>query len=113
MNEGLRRYWSTGAEGYSKIVQEGMSRQHENRGWQDVFTETLGKDRLNILDVGTGPGVVAFQLAQLGHHVTGVDFSEEMLSEARRNARLYNWKSSSRRAMRKPSPSPMERSMPL
>ena len=39
----------------------------------------------NVLDVGTGTGALAARFAGLGCAVTGVDFSEAMLAQARRN----------------------------
>ncbi|HLW01336.1 MAG TPA: methyltransferase domain-containing protein [Ktedonobacterales bacterium] len=41
---------------------------------------------LRILDVAGGNGLDTIPLAAAGHHITLVDFSEEMLAEARRNA---------------------------
>ena len=40
-----------------------------------------------ILDVGTGPGAVALEMAARGHIVTGVDLSANMVEHARENAR--------------------------
>lgn len=37
-----------------------------------------------VLDVGTGPGLVAARAADRGAEVIGIDFSEDMLAEARR-----------------------------
>ena len=36
-----------------------------------------------VLDVGTGPGLVAAAAAERGAHVVGIDFSETMLAQAR------------------------------
>jgi len=36
-----------------------------------------------VIDVGTGTGVIASALAELGYRVVGVDLSEEMLAQAR------------------------------
>ncbi len=41
---------------------------------------------LRILDIGSGTGNLGIRLAQLGHYVTLVDFSPEMLAIARDNA---------------------------
>jgi SAM-dependent methyltransferase len=37
-----------------------------------------------VLDVGTGPGLVAAAVVKRGGHAVGIDFSEAMLAEARR-----------------------------
>jgi SAM-dependent methyltransferase len=41
----------------------------------------------SILDLGCGTGNHAFPLAQRGYHVTGIDFSAGMLSQAREKAK--------------------------
>jgi ubiquinone/menaquinone biosynthesis C-methylase UbiE len=45
-----------------------------------------------ILDVATGTGTVAFLLAEMGHDVTGIDLSPEMISEAQRKADAFQAK---------------------
>ena len=46
----------------------------------------LERRPLQVLDVGGGNGLEAVALAALGHTVTLVDFSADMLADARRNA---------------------------
>jgi SAM-dependent methyltransferase len=38
---------------------------------------------VDVLDVGTGPGQIAMDLARLGHRVTGIDIVPEMVDRAR------------------------------
>ena len=45
-----------------------------------------GTARLRILDAGCGQGTQAVRLARLGHRVVGVDASQTLLDDARRNA---------------------------
>lgn len=45
------------------------------------------KDRLNILDLGCGPGLYAEQFVRKGHSVTGVDFSENSIQYASEQAK--------------------------
>lgn len=52
----------------------------------DRFGRHLPAGRLRVLDVGTGPGAVACAMATLGHEVTGVDLSSNMVERARANA---------------------------
>lgn len=48
--------------------------------------ERLDKPKLKILDLGCGPGLYAELLAKKGHSVTGVDFSENSIQYAIRQA---------------------------
>jgi len=43
------------------------------------------KKNLRILDIGCGTGIHAHYLAEKGYHVTGIDFSEEMIKIAQEN----------------------------
>lgn len=87
-NENLR-YWDKRAPSYTDVVQKNLS-----DGWDAVWAEMLtsrfparkSAAPLRVLDVGTGPGFYAIILAARGYAVTAVDFSENMLAEARRNA---------------------------
>jgi ubiquinone/menaquinone biosynthesis C-methylase UbiE len=81
-------FWNKDAKGYNK---RNMSRYLGQRKiWASIFSESLDKGPLDVLDVGTGPGVVAFILAEMGHRVTGIDLSKEMLQYAQNNADLLN-----------------------
>ena len=42
--------------------------------------------KMNILDVGTGPGFFAIILTLAGHNVVGIDITEEMIQRAKVNA---------------------------
>lgn len=44
------------------------------------------KERLSILDLGCGPGLYTELMAEKGHRVTGVDFSENSIEYAREQA---------------------------
>lgn len=73
----------------------GLHRRWRDKALQMCFSEPViasaiaeGKE-LEILDVATGTGDVAFRLAELlpGAHITGIDLSEGMLNIARRKRR--------------------------
>jgi SAM-dependent methyltransferase len=46
------------------------------------------KPKLEILDLGCGPGLYAERLAEAGHHITGVDFSETSVEYASSQAKV-------------------------
>ena len=53
----------------------------------DGILEKSGKEKLNILDLGCGPGLYATILAGKGHKVTGVDFSKNSIDYAKSKAK--------------------------
>jgi ubiquinone/menaquinone biosynthesis C-methylase UbiE len=59
----------------------------ERAAWDRVLHLIDGGRRgLDVLDVGTGTGFLALELATRGHRVTGIDLSTAMLDRARRHA---------------------------
>ena len=90
-----REYWNWRAEGYSDVNKEELE-GIQRKTWPELldreimnhFSEkNLSRDRIKVLDIGTGPGFIAIVLAEIGYDVTAVDFSEAMLDEARSNAK--------------------------
>jgi ubiquinone/menaquinone biosynthesis C-methylase UbiE len=55
----------------------------------DILGDVRGK---TVLDVGCGSGIYAIYFARKGAAVTGIDFSENMLALARKNAESENCK---------------------
>lgn len=53
----------------------------------DLLRTWAGARPLDVLDIGCGTGFLALQLADLGHRVTGLDCTEEMLELGRAKAR--------------------------
>jgi ubiquinone/menaquinone biosynthesis C-methylase UbiE len=79
--------WTQDSRDYNKWVVKGLESPRYRRAWAAVLQRGLATTkRLDILDVGTGPGVMAFLLAQQGHRLTGLDLSEGMIEQARMNA---------------------------
>ena len=97
-------YWNERAPGYSDVNQEELAGVQKNN-WKTFLTREIlssrtrtapgensfsdayrEKSRIHILDAGAGPGFISIILAEEGFNVTALDASEEMLSEARKNA---------------------------
>ncbi|MCY1634665.1 class I SAM-dependent methyltransferase [Marinifilum sp. D737] len=47
--------------------------------------------KLNILDLGCGPGLYAEELAKRGHKITGIDFSENSIYYAKEQAKINGY----------------------
>lgn len=92
MKENIIQYWNGGATGYNKGVQRLLHSHKENSGWKTVFSDYFQDKPLRVLDVGTGPGSMSILLAEMGHSVTAVDLSEQMLDCARKNANACGMK---------------------
>jgi len=82
-------HWNGRAVDYNKNVRNVIYSHREQVAWQKIFSEALGKGCHDILDVGTGPGIVANLLAGLGHNVIGIDSSENMLKRAAENSAAF------------------------
>ena len=74
-------FWSERAQGYSERPPDVIDT--ERAAWTDVLRQMLPAPPCDLLDVGTGPGDVAWLCAALGHRATGIDRAEGMLAVAR------------------------------
>jgi len=90
MNGRIAQYWDGRAKAYDKNVRPVIYSRRDMAAWQNIFAGAIGERCQKILDVGTGPGIVANLLADLGHEVTGIDTSVEMLNRARENTQALN-----------------------
>ncbi len=89
MLETLTSYWTERAKSYSA---QNVAEMNDGRreAWRKlILSHAPQRERLRVLDVGTGPGFFAINLALAGHEVTAVDVTEEMLAYAKRNAESY------------------------
>lgn len=82
----IEAHWDLRAPSYDEFVVKGFSDSRERKAWQDHFASILGDEPMNILDIGCGPGIVSMQLAEMGHRMTSIDISEDMIAYARKNA---------------------------
>lgn len=83
--EGVKKYWDYGSKFYDTAPGNGGI--EECQIWKELLSKAIGSSPKNILDVGSGTGIIAMYLAELGHSVTAVDFSEGMMDVARKKAR--------------------------
>ena len=82
----IENYWSRGAERYSEGIQEELNSFKKDAWSQLIMEYAPRKEKLKVLDIGTGPGFFFFFLSLEGQDVTAVDCTEEMLFYAKSNA---------------------------
>ncbi len=81
-------YWKQRSLSYSKQNMDQLFSE-KRAAWESlIFSQVNENKKLNILDIGTGPGFFAILSALRGHIVTAVDMSEDMLDKARHNSGL-------------------------
>lgn len=85
----LTSYWTDRAHSYSAQNIAEMNDWRRDAWRKLILFYAPQKDRLRILDVGTGPGFFAINLSLTGHDVTAVDVTEHMLWHAKANAESY------------------------
>ena len=84
----IESYWTTRAEGNSEVNHKELIGMQKG-AWLEVLKGQFpekAKDKIKILDIGTGPGFFPVILAEAGYKVTAVDYTQEMLDTAKRNA---------------------------
>jgi len=82
IKEQVKDYWNLRANGFSSAIEEELNTP-SYEAWKEVFSKNLTGDHLTVLDDGCGPGFFSVILAQLGHNVTSIDYSEEMVERAK------------------------------
>lgn len=82
MEDRVVRYWTLRSHDFGTIRKNELSNAMGKRWLEELEAALPPKDRLRILDVGTGTGFFAILMAHLGHQVTGIDLTPAMLEEA-------------------------------
>ncbi len=88
--EEIKQYWNLRSQGYSEHNREELDDENRIRWINTIMRYAPEQERLHILDIGCGPGFFSILMAQCGHEVTGVDYSEEMLAHAVENAKMMH-----------------------
>ena len=85
--ERINTYWSKRAEEFSAVRLQ-MLAGPSRLTWEAFLKENLPckEGKIRALDTGTGAGFYAFMLAELGCEVTAIDYSDDMIAEAKKLA---------------------------
>jgi SAM-dependent methyltransferase len=87
IRDSLRAYWDADAATYDMAPGHVARTPEEQAAWRAVLIRQLPLAPARILDLGAGTGFLSIALAKLGHRVTAVDLSREMLDRLRDRAR--------------------------
>jgi SAM-dependent methyltransferase len=82
----INALWDRASAEYDATPTHGIDDAEQSAAWSAVFAALLPPPPADVLDVGTGTGVIALLLARDGYAVRGVDLSEGMLGHARGKA---------------------------
>ncbi|MEK5357826.1 class I SAM-dependent methyltransferase [Paenibacillus sp. FSL L8-0709] len=83
--------WDKNVRAYSQKNDLLLKTPEQRRKWSELLKYLLRiRNGSEVLDVGTGPGFLALQIASLGYQTTGVDLSREMLHIAVEKAKSMN-----------------------
>nr|WP_319540685.1 methyltransferase domain-containing protein [uncultured Methanospirillum sp.] len=81
----IKTYWNERSETFDQDIGHGADAT-ESALWKKYLSSIIGTQPQQILDVGTGTGMIALNMAELGHTVTGIDLGERMLAIAKKKA---------------------------
>ncbi len=84
--EVIRHHWDRRAGTFDEEAGHGLLSDEQRKAWHDLLSRLVGPAPQRVLDVGCGTGFLALRLAELGHIVTGVDLSGQMIAQARGKA---------------------------
>ncbi|MBF4693954.1 class I SAM-dependent methyltransferase [Fusibacter ferrireducens] len=83
----IENYWEDAAPSFNSWIQYELGSFKKN-AWMKLISKNIpANDRLEVLDIGTGPGFFAIIMSEMTHHVTAVDCSPNMIHYASHNAK--------------------------
>lgn len=86
MQQKIEKHWNSSADNYGNIIRRELD-SFRRKAWAKKITENApDKPNLSVLDIGTGPGFFPIVLGELGHNVTAIDCTENMLEKAKKLA---------------------------
>ncbi len=86
IKEMVAHKWDLASETFDTHVGHGIQTQKERDAWKHAFRKVFPDKKLKILDVGCGTGELSLLFAEMGHEVSGIDISIQMLKTAKAKA---------------------------
>ncbi len=84
--EETRHVWDEAADSFDNEPDHGLRNEVVRTAWTALLHSHLPAPPASILDIGCGTGSLSVVLAELGHHVIGIDLSPAMITLARQKA---------------------------
>lgn len=88
----ITSYWTERAEDFRKLREKELQSPKLLLWRGELISHISSTEPLHILDVGCGAGFFSILLADLGHAVTGIDITPNMIEEANLLAKTLNSK---------------------
>jgi SAM-dependent methyltransferase len=82
----IRSFWDADAPTYDKAKGHHPTNPAVMAAWAAALEHLLGPPPVRVLDVGAGTGFLSLIAARLGHKVTALDISKEMLANLEKAA---------------------------
>jgi ubiquinone/menaquinone biosynthesis C-methylase UbiE len=78
-----RQVWNQAAVRFDEEPDHGLRDPAVRQAWLELLRVNLPPPPVAVLDIGCGTGSLCLALAELGHQVSGIDFSPAMIAQAR------------------------------
>ena len=99
IKEKVENYWTKRADGFFNLRHDEIESNKSARWIKEIEKYLPTDKRLKILDVGCGAGFFEIIFGKLGHDVTGIDLTEEMVAKANEMIRIYDMDASKVKAL--------------
>jgi SAM-dependent methyltransferase len=87
----IRDYWDADAATYDRSSSHYPDTVLQRAAWRGALSTLLPAETgQRVLDVGAGTGFLSLMLSEMGHQVTAVDVSAQMLAQLQSNAAAAN-----------------------
>src|SRR5438105_9122182 len=86
LQDRLRVFWDEDAKTYDHSPTHAATDPVEAAAWRALLIRHLPRAPAAVLDAGAGTGAMSLLLAELGHDVTALDISAQMLERAQEKA---------------------------
>jgi SAM-dependent methyltransferase len=80
------QFWDAQSETFDEAADHGLHDPVARDRWRALLAAAITQPAARVADLGCGTGTLSVLLAELGHRVHGIDFSQRMVARARAKA---------------------------